>query len=238
MITPDIIPAVHIRLEGYSAFFRTAWTISGTQLTVSCPPYSTLLGLISACAGREIMPSDTRIGYEFSRVSQGMELERTTRFRLQGDKLVEHNEGQGVLYREVHFRPKLDLYLTNLDLASVFYNPLSPPRLGRSQDLCWITKVERVELTSVKSGKIGSTMISNKILLNRYISPELVNCTEYFGNQVMGRLRRVKSMGLYQVILPLPSPSNGRQEIKCDNLFHPSNLHDDDVIYLHEWSTN
>lgn len=225
--------AIHIHLEGYTAFFRVVWTITASQMTLPCPSYPTLLGLISTCAGKVVRPSDTRIGYEFSRVSESEELERTNRFELSGEHLREQSEGQGILYRQIHFKPSLDLYLTNLDLGMAFLNPVATPCLGRSQDICWITKVEEVELTPTESGNIGSTMVNSK-LIKGYITPETVNCVEWFNNSELGRLREVGSKGLFQAI----PPNNSRINIAIPNLYHASNMPQNDVIYLHEWSRN
>jgi CRISPR-associated protein Cas5t len=245
----EIIPAVHIHLEGYTAFFRIVWSISGTQLTVPCPPYSTLLGLISCCAGKIVIPADTRIGYEFTSVSENIELERTDRFEFKDNKLRTHPEGKYIVKRKVLFKPKLDLYVTNTSLADVFRHPVGTPKLGRSQDLCWITKVEPVTLTPVQSGNIGKTMIRSDSL-ERYVSAELISCVEAFDNFEAGKLRKVHSKSLFQIIQPRQRfgfktnhrnrNSNGqgtRINITGRNLYHPSNLPTEDVIYLHEWST-
>lgn len=99
--------------------------------------------------------------------------------------------------------------------------------LGRSQDLCWITKVEQVELTPKKSGKVGKTMISSTIL-NKYISPEIINAVEWFDNFEMGKVRRVGGRSLFQIT------SDTRTHITANNLYHPSNMEtEEDVIYLH-----
>jgi len=94
------------------------------------------------------------------------------------------SKGQGILKRQIHFR--LDLYLTNLELAHSFMNPAAPPCLGRSQDLCWITKVESVELTPAKSGNIGSTMINNRIVKTKFPS-YIVRCAEWFRCNILQR---------------------------------------------------
>jgi len=225
------VEALHIHMEGFTAFFKIPWSITASQLTMSCPSYSNILGLLSACTNKIVTKDDTRIGFEFNHISEGEELERTERFELSGKYLKPHHKGHGILYRQIHFRPTLDLYLTNVDFKDSFDNPAAPLTLGRSQDLCWITKVEEVELTRVKSGNIGSTMISGKFL-NKYISPELVRCAEWFDNNVVGITRRVGGMGFFQVI----PPSNIRMNIAMNSLYHPSNLNENDVIYLHEWS--
>lgn len=182
-----------------------------------------------------VCPRDTRIGFEFNHVSEDEDLERTDRLALEREKLKPHTEGQGILRRRVHFRPSLDLYLTNLDLARAFNNPVGTPSLGRSQDLCWITKVETVNLIPVKSGMIGATMIGRP---NRVIDPsimsDIVVATEWFTNDRTGYTRTVQATGYYQVI----EPEDGKRRIHVaiDNLFHPSNLSDEQVIYLHQWS--
>jgi len=192
--------------------------------------------MISACAGRIITPRDTRIGYEFQHISEGQEIERTNRFRLTPAGLKEQTKGQSIVYRYVHFRPTLDLYLTNLSLAEAFYSPVSTPTLGRSQDMCWIKKVEPVTLKPVRSGKIGSTLVDSKVV-NGYISPDIVVATEWFTNEVLGMNRKVAAMGQYQAITA--ENGNGeRTDVEIDNLYHPSNLPSDCVIYLHDWTAS
>ena len=46
------ITALHVQMEGVTAFFKHPLTITGTQISLPCPPYSTLLGILSAVAGR------------------------------------------------------------------------------------------------------------------------------------------------------------------------------------------
>jgi CRISPR-associated protein Cas5t len=203
-----MMQAVHVHLEGYTAFFRYTGLISGNQLTLPCPTYANLLGLISACVDKTVCPRDTRIGFEFNRVSEDEDLERTDRLALEKEKLNPHTKGRSILRRRVHFRPSLDLYLTNLDLAGAFDNPVGTPSLGRSQDLCWITKVETVNLTPVKSGMIGATMIGATMIgrFNRVIDTsipsDIVVATEWFTNDRTGYTRTVQATGYYQVIEP------------------------------------
>ncbi len=224
--------ALHVTLKGFTAFFRVVWTITASQLTLPCPSYANILGLLTACTDKVVRPEDTQIGFEFNHTSESEEIERTNRFQRVGEYLKEHSKGQGILYRQIHFRPQLDLYLTNLNFEEYFKNPAAPLSLGRSQDLCWITKVEQVDLTPKQSGKIGSIMISNKIL-KTYLSPELVRSVEWFDNDILGKTRRVGTMGFFQAI----PPSETRVNVTTQNLYHPSNLqNEEDVIYLHEWT--
>jgi CRISPR-associated protein Cas5t len=217
-------------MEGYTAFFKHPLTITGTQVSLPCPPYSTILGLLSACAGRVVTYRDTRIGYEFRCSSTEVELERTERLSMEGDELKRHREGQGILKRYVHFLPHLDLYLTNLEFGNALKNPASTPCLGRSQDMMWITTVEHVELVPVDSGNIGPTMIP---AIKENIPSLIVQCPDWFDNSLAGRTRIAGPFRRYQAMIPT---SESRYAVSMANLYHPSHLaNPDDVIYLHEW---
>lgn len=224
------IAALHIQLEGFTAFFKHPLTITGTQISLPCPPYSTLLGMLSAVAGRIISPSETRIGFEFHCSSRDIEIEKTDRLSLSKGILSPHREGSGVLKRYVYFRPELDLYVTNLELEQAFRSPVSTPSLGRSQDIVWIKNVERVELIETASGKIGPTLIP-EIKMN--IPSLLVRCPEWFENEVEGRTRIAGPFGFYQGLMPT---TRERFLVSMSNLYHPSNMKEPcDAIYLHKW---
>jgi len=227
--------AIHVRMEGFTAFFKHPLTITGTQITLPCPPYSTILGLISACAGRVVSHRETRIGYEFWCKSTGTEIERTDRMAMdRKGNLRYHREGQGILTRYVHFSPILELYFTNPDLESNFKNPANAPCLGRSQDLFWIAKVERVDLNHLEEGNLGPTLLSIDSVKSA-IPSLIVRCPEWLSNDVKGFTRILGPVGFYQAILPTVE---SKINVKMHNLYHPSNLNNpDDVIYLHQWST-
>jgi CRISPR-associated protein Cas5t len=225
-----------VHLEGYTAFFRNQTTLTGTQMCLPCPPYSTLLGLISNCAGRVVSHKDTRIGFEYRCESTtDSDIERTHRLQEEQGKLISHREGKGILKRYIHYLPKLDIYLTNTDLADAFENPTSAPTLGRSQDLAWITRVEEVDLTGVNSGFVGPTLLNSSVLKHNVPASLIVRCTEWFDNDTKGLVRRVGNMGFYQAIIPTIGK---RIKVTMDNntLYHPSNYaNSEDVVYIHEW---
>lgn len=224
------IAALHVQMEGFTAFFKHPLTITGTQISLPCPPYSTLLGMLCAVAGRIIHPSETRIGFEFHCSSRDIEIEKTNRLALNRNVLTPHKEGQGILKRYIYFRPELDLYITNLELDQAFRSPISTPTFGRSQDIAWIKTVEPVELIETSSGKIGPTLIP-EIKMN--IPSLLVRCPEWFENNVEGRTRIAGPFGFYQGLMPT---TRERFPVSMSNLYHPSNMKDPcDVIYLHEW---
>ncbi len=232
--------AIHVHAEGYTAFFNHTFLRTAVQKTLPTPTYSTLLGLLSACSDKIVTTGDTRIGFEFKHASTSEDLERTdTRLKLnRRTQELSQVQEQGIMLRYMHFRPQLDLYLTNISMKECFTNPAAPPCLGRSQDLCWITKVEEVDLTPVKSGNIGPTLIDSRII-KKNIPSLIVRCAEWFENNDTGRTRSVGKVGFYQAIQPGFGHEDNRINVTIPNLYHPSNLPDEnDVIYLHEWANN
>lgn len=249
------ILALHVRLEGLTASFRHPLTISGTQISTPVPSYSNLLGMISACAGRIVKPAETRIGFEFHCMSHDLELERKDRLSLKGKELQPFQdkkapkdyrlhikivpEGfsgflekihQGIGFREVYWYPKLDLYVTNLDLKRAFENPTATPSFGRSQDIAWIVFVRQAELQPVKEGNLGPTLIP-KVQMG--VPGLIVRSPEWIDNSKMGYVREPGPFGVYQAISSL---LDRRFEVKGEDFYHPSDAaHPDDVIYLHHW---
>lgn len=224
------LPALHVHMEGLTAFFKHPLTIAGTQISLPCPLYSTLLGLLSACAGREITHLETKMGFEFHCSSRDIELERTDRLALEKKMLTPHREGQGILKRYVYFNPVLDLYVTNLAFEEIFRRPVLTPSLGRSQDIMWITNIEKVELNPISAGKIGPTLLPDTL---ENIPSLIVRGPEWFENNHEGRTRIAGPFGRYQALLPT---SQERFNVSLNGLYHPSNLDNpEDAIYLHEW---
>ena len=228
------IKALHVRLEGLTASFRHPLVISGTQVSTPMPAYSNLLGMVSACAGRIVTPPETRIGFEFHCASHSVELERTVRWQIdkQG-RLRPHSKGQGISYRQVYWWPRLDLYVTNLDLRTAFERPAATPCFGRSQDIAWIKWIREVDLHPVKNGAVGPTLIPYP---QEGIPGLPVRLPEWFENTIVGQPRRPGPFGHY-LAMP-PTVKDLRFQIEREDLFHPSDSErDDDAIYLHRWLT-
>ena len=198
-------------------------------MSTPVPPYSTILGLISACAGRIIRPKDTRVGFEFSSVGADRELERTNRLQYKGGVLAPHREGQSIMFRQVHFFPTLDLFVTNLDLREAFESPVSTPCLGRSQDVAWINSVQEIELSTVPEGNIGATLLPRPYPIRGLI----LRLPEWMENDRLGYVRKKGPFGFYTAGAP---NDFSRAHVKGPNLFHPSDSESlDDVVYIHQW---
>jgi len=199
------------------------------------PAYSNVLGMLSACAGRSVTPNDTQIGFEFHCDSQDVELERTTRWQMdKQNRLKPHSKGSGINRRQVYWRPRLDLYITNQSLQNIFERPAATPCFGRSQDIAWIKWVRHVDLHPVPKGRLGPTLIP---FPQPGIAGLIVRLPEWFENTSSGKARRAGPFGHYFAMLS--TTGTIRFEVSRPNLFHPSDADaDNDVIYLHQWLSN
>ena len=75
MRQPENIEAVRIVLIAYTASFRVPAFV-GYQLTLTVPPLCTIFGLLSAAAGRWVMPSEVEwLAYRCTYESKANDLE-------------------------------------------------------------------------------------------------------------------------------------------------------------------
>ena len=212
---------LHAQIAGWTATFRMPLLYSGTGLTAPVPPYSTLLGFIGNLAAREIKPHETRIGYIFKSSGTAIDMETTQRLKMVGDNL--RSQEKGIVKRQFHLNPTLDIYLDNLDFQDFFENPRSTPSLGRSQDLVWIKKTEIVEAESIVEAKVGGTLLP---FPQSDASGQILNLPEYFFNAERGYTRRTGKTSKF-VAVKYENASN----IVRDNLFKINDS--DTAIYLH-----
>lgn len=208
--------SLHIRLEAMSASYSYPFLKSGTQLTLPAPPFSSILGNISACVGRAVGPEETQIGYEFASSGKALDLERTQRLRT--DKRfgrLSMNPERGIAKRQFHVRPVLDLYLTQIAFEKFFYEPVAAPCLGRSQDLGWIRFVRRIRMTPVEQGVIRSTVVRlGKVDAGGIVLPPLA---DYYRNNRTGYVREAGRYSHYQFVRQLTTVTSSPD---C-RLFHP-----------------
>ncbi len=222
--------AVHARLRGFTASFRHPLVITGTQLCTPLPSFSTILGMLSACAGRVITPSDTRIGFDFRCSGSGSELERTNRLEYSGHRLQPHHKGQGLTNRQVLLHPHLDLYLTNMSLLEPMKYPVSSPRFGRSQDLAWVEFARETDLELRAKGNIGPTLLPES-----FSAPGLIlRLPEWMDNGIFGVPRFSGPFTRFKALLPYDSTC---PEVEGRELYHPSDAESSDyVVHLYEWT--
>src|SRR5271157_699094 len=113
---------LHVRFEGLTASYPYPFLRSGTALTMPLPPYSSIFGMMSACAGRDIHPDGKlKIGFEFVSDSRDtIDLEKTDRLKTDPKGRLRHNPEQGIVKRQFHVNPRLDLYITDINLKVIF----------------------------------------------------------------------------------------------------------------------
>ncbi len=221
--------ALHVRLEALSASYSYPFLRSGTQLTLPAPPFSSVLGNLSACSGRPVRADETLIGIEFEANGRAIDLERT--YRLKTEKKygrLSENAERGIAKREFHVRPRLDLYLTELKFEKAFLHPIATPCLGRSQDLAWISFVRPIDLIPVETGRLGSTLV-------RFPNPQvggiiLPPLADFYVNDRVGFIREAGRYSRYQYVRRGASV-RGTGEFR---LHHPSDSDEaEHVIVLH-----
>lgn len=231
-MAPVTLEGVHVRLEGLTASFRHPLLISGTQAGLPVPAYTNILGMLSACAGRVVSPSDVRVGFEYRHCGQALDLQTTRRWTLERGRLREHRKGPGLLRRQFHVQPRLDLYVTPAGMRTIFEFPVATPRFGRSEDVAWIVFVRPVSLVPVRRGAIGATLIARDAV-QTYGLP--LTLAEWFEAGPFDQPRRAGAVSRF---ISLPPTSDGlRFEVEGSELFHPSDAErSDDAVYLHAWS--
>ena len=223
---------LHVRLEAFSASYPYPFLKSGTQLTMPAPPLSSILGNLSACAGRPVGPGESQIGFEFWALGTAIDLERTRRLRMDSKTgRLSANPEQGIGYREFHVKPVLDLYLSATSFERYFVSPAAVPCLGRSQDLAWITVVRLIELLPIESGNIRRTLVPfPNFQIGGQVLPPIA---DYFVNDQLGSTRRVGRLSRYQHVPNVEGGINVRGSDKFP-IYHPE---DSDfpghAVYLH-----
>lgn len=222
--------ALHIRLEALTASYSYPFLKSGTQLTLPAPPFSSILGNLSACVGRAIGPEETLIAFEFQSSGRSLDLERTRRLQTHKKygRLAE-NPQRGIARREFHIQPRLDIYITELSFQRFLYEPVACPCLGRSQDVAWIRFVRRVQLHPVESGQLGPTLVKfPNPQVGGLVLPPLV---DFYRNDRRGYVREAGRYSRYQFV-------RFAKQVKANSdlaLYHSSDSDSEaHVIVLHD----
>lgn len=223
--------AVHARLRGVTASVRVPFLVSGTQLSSPLPFYSTLLGLLGCCAGREVTPEEVRIGFSYRHNGETVDpVERLLRLGVDAKtrRLTSIKE-RGVGQRSFHADPILDLYVVGEQAEAWLLSPIGVPCLGRSQDVIWIEELAQIELKSRTSGILSGTWLP----FSSDTPPgRIMRFAEYYRND---RARCIRNPGPHTLFVAMPSDPVER--VAHSHLYHPSDSADlDAVIYLHKWA--
>jgi len=220
----DYMEVLHVTFEAFTATFKMPFINTGTAICAPVPSYSNIVGLISCCAGRYIDKDETRIGFKYSFKGKGKDLETTRRLELDKNGNLKKNPEPGIVVREFHTNPKLDIYLSNTNFKRYFEKPAGVPTLGRSQDISWITNIEILNMEKAEEGVIKPTLVPFPC---ESVGGRVIRYCDYYINDKTGFLRVPEKMILYQVI---PESENGVY-IKRDNLYRIGE--GPEVIYMH-----
>jgi CRISPR-associated protein Cas5t len=202
------------------------------------PPYSSIFGMMSACAGRDIRPDGKlKIGFEFVSDSRDtIDLEKTDRLKTDPKGRLRHNPEQGIVKRQFHFNPRLDLYITDINLKVIFDSPVTPPRFGRSQDLAWIANVKEINLEPVDHGQVHAALVPyNGEPLGQVLPPLVdyyINDEERF-TRTPARMSRYIALPVLDRVIGFPLSSTHQTP-----LFHPGDsLNTDHAVILLDFQT-
>jgi CRISPR-associated protein Cas5t len=146
---------LRIKITGVVSSFRNPFFVSGAQPTLEVPPPSTILGIISAVAGRIVRPDEISFGYVFLYKDKGEDLELIYELSLKEKFKAKSN----VIRRDFLTFPELYLYVTNVEYEGYFRKPSFPILLGRTQELAKIEKIERVTLVKTSPVRFGKTVV-------------------------------------------------------------------------------
>lgn len=188
---------LHARICGLTATFRLPLLYSGNALSSPVPPYSTILGLLGALAGREIRPDETRIGFVFQSHGIAVDRESLKRLRIDSAKRLGIQPKPNNRMNHFHVHPQLDVYLDNADFRRVFEQPSNPPCLGRSQDVAWIEFLQEVEAEVASNGEIRGTLVP---FPQTGASGQILVLPAYFDNSKLGYTRNIGKLNRYIAI--------------------------------------
>lgn len=225
--------AFHAHIRGFSASIRVPFLVSGTQLSCPLPLYSTILGFLGCCAGREVRPDEVRIGFEYSFESETLDpVERLNRLGINSKTgRLEQVKDKGVGQRSFHVNPVLNLYAVGQDVGKWLKKPIGIPCLGRSQDVVWINEVLEIDLNPVDSGNVRGTWLP---FSPKGPSGRIMRFVEYYTNNEQGFVRKP---GPSSIFVAIPYVESG-VFVEQDNLYKDDTMQADQVIYLHRWANN
>jgi CRISPR-associated protein Cas5t len=181
-----MIEAIRVTITAYTASFRVPHFV-GHQLTLTVPPLSTIYGLISAAAGKWVLPEDVEcLAYrcEYERKAMDTETILTVERPKPSDfaRFITRN----VFPREFLVMPRLTLYLP-IEWESAFRCPRYTLLLGRTQDVATVEEIKRVHLQQVSSGKVSGVLLPFELVAKGNVSAWLQNLPVAFTDEPVRR---------------------------------------------------
>ncbi len=138
--------------EGFTTSFRYPHFVQGVHPTYKMPPPATIYGHICSVVGDYFDPQSTRFAYHFQYEAEFTDYEHLHFFGKEAK--------MNPFKRDQLFRPRLTLYLDNLDFEPSFRHPRYAVGLGRAQDLMTYTSISAVELVESERAFFDGTLLS------------------------------------------------------------------------------
>lgn len=196
------VKAVKIELIAYTASFR-APALVGHQLTLTVPPLCTVFGLLSAAAGRWIMPDEVEwLAYRCTYESKATDLEAI--FTVERPQPTEPARfvTRNVIRREFLSMPHLILYLPP-DWESVFRRPRYTLLLGRTQDVATVTSITFTDIYPVSTGIVNGVLLPFELVALNNVSAWLQRLPIAFTEEPQRRPTRMHLFGVVDAHHPV-----------------------------------
>lgn len=222
------IQAVRIVMTAYTASFRVPAFV-GHQLTLPVPPLSTIFGLISAAAGRWVMPDEVEwLAYRCIYESKANDLEAI--FTVERPRPTEHARfvTRNVMQREFLSMPNLTLYLPP-EWESAFRHPRYSLLLGRTQDVAGVTSIALTKLKPVNAGTVSGVLLPFELVAFNNISAWLQKLPIAFTDEPQRRPTRMHLFGVVDAHRPA--------ELRDSNGWLVQDIQDGTILVLYrkEW---
>lgn len=190
-----MLDGMRIILTAYTASFRVP-SFMGHQLMLPVPPLSTIYGLLSAAAGRWVLPDEVpwlafRCDYE----GKATDLEAI--FTVKRKKPIEEARfvGRNVLQREFLAMPCLTVYLPP-EWGAPFRTPRYALLLGRTQDVAGVESIASVTLEPVKEGEVSGVLLPLELVMRGNTPAWLHNLPIAFAAEPPRRLLGMRIFGV------------------------------------------
>lgn len=205
-MVPHPLRAVRIEIAAYTASFRVPSFVS-YQLTLPVPPLSTVFGLISAAAGRWVMPHDVDwLAYRCTYEGKAFDTETIVQIeREKPDKPPRPKTPPktiNIAHREFLLFPCLTLYLPP-SWVQVFRCPRFALLLGRTQDVAYVASTAMTELVSVSSGVVSGVLLPFELLKHNRVTAWMHNLPTALTNGVPRYPIRMHLFGVVDAFHPV-----------------------------------
>lgn len=168
------LQAVRIRLRAYTASFR-APSFVAYQLSLAVPPLATIFGLLSAAAGRWILPDEVPwLAYCCTYDTRVKDLEAIySVVRGKREEAPRYSE-RNIVWREFLVHPELLLFLP-IEWREPFRRPRYPLVLGRSQDVAFTEEMVETTLDPVEQGQVSGVLLPVHLIAQNSVTAVLHN---------------------------------------------------------------